>query len=216
MLKIIWKTGVLVFAAMLFILNTLAVVSPVMATGPPVWEGDAYSSGAEVTSSILHAGQQYRIVVNGTWWYNWPLNPAADAQYYTTDPSNSWFWGNYFPAPGGASFLQINGQNVSWGSYSPGGEYPNGTKFGHTYTIYFTGTEAAITFKIVDWIDGNYTNNVCHIHIIIYTEITVGGRIADSTPWETAAYFVAGGLIFAAAISIPIINYHRKTQRQKE
>lgn len=208
MLKIIWKTAVFASVAVLFIINTLAVVSPVMATGPPVWEGDAYSSGVPVSSSILYAGLQYRIVVNGTWWYDWPQNPAADAQYYTTDPSNSFYWGNHYPAPGGASFLQINGQNVTWGPFSNG-------ETGHTYIVHYVGTEAAITFNIVDWVDNDYADNVCHIHIRIYSEIVVGGHIVDSNPWETVTYFTVGGLIFAAAVTVPIIN-HRKRNHQGE
>jgi hypothetical protein len=188
-----------------------------MAAGLPVWEGDVFSSGAAVTSSILHAGQYYRIVANGTWWYNYmPDNLAADAQYYTTDFSSSWFWGNHSSAPGGHSFLQINGQDVNWGPYSPGDEYPDGTYFGHIYTTYYTGEGAAITFRIVDWIDGNYTNNYAYIHVRIYSEIVVGGRIVDSSPWETATYFIVGGLIFAAAVTVPIINYHRRTRQRKD
>jgi hypothetical protein len=96
---------------------------------------------------------------------------------------------------------------VSWGSYS-GGET------NHTYTILYTGTGEPLTFRIVDWMDGNYTNNVSHIHVIIYRTITVGGRIADSSPWGTATYFAIGGVVFAALVAVPIIRYQRKTQKR--
>jgi hypothetical protein len=87
--------------------------------------------------------------------------------YYTTNP-NEWIWLNHFPAPGGHSFLQINGADVDWGPFSNGDT-------GHTYSIDYIGQGAPITFRIVDWIDQNYANNDCHIPIHIYITEVKGG-----------------------------------------
>jgi hypothetical protein len=80
--------------------------------------------------------------------------------YYTTGTQH-WDWINHFPAPGGHSFLQIDGKDVDWGPFSNGDT-------GHTYSMYYEGIGAAIKFKLIDWIDGNYTNNYCHLPIEIY------------------------------------------------
>ena len=202
--------ALLVSASTLFLTCMLIILaSPVVADETFIWTAQVFSSGAEVVSPTLHYGVQYRIVASERWWYNWLNNLAADAQYYTTDPINSDYWGNNFTAPGGASFLQINGQNVTWGPFSNGDT-------GHTYTIYYTGSGTPLTFRIVDWMDQNYTNNVCHIHVTIYSVVTVGGRIADSTPWETDTYFAISALIVTAAIAVPIIRYQRKTQKRND
>jgi len=172
------KISIGVLASILFIFSVLGcVVSPVRASELLVWEAEVWSSGEEVVSPVLRDGKMYSIVASEIWWYNYPENLAADAYYYTTDFSNSWNWGNFFPAPDGHSFLQINGEDVDWGPFSNGDT-------GHTYKIYYTGEGTPITFKIVDWLDGNYENNVCKINVKIYEHFTVGGYIVDSYSFE--------------------------------
>lgn len=126
-----------------------------------IWTASVYSSGQAVTSPILMSGIQYRIVAKEIFFYLYsPMGSlAADAQYYTTSWSG-WIWNNYY-APDGHSFLQINGNDVNWGPFSNGDT-------GHTYSIYYTGNNAAITFQLIDWLDGNYTNNYCHLPVFIY------------------------------------------------
>lgn len=194
-----------VFLSVLFLVGMLGVVvSPVMADEVLIWDSDVSSSGATVTSPALEDGKSYRIVAEGRWWYNEPSNLAADAQYYTTDGSGSWDWTNHFTAPGGHSFLQINEQDVDWGAFSNGDT-------GHTYTIYYTGAEAAITFRIVDWMDENYGNNDCRIRVRIYESVTVGGYVVDSNRFEPVNFWAISALMLAVAIAIPVIKYHRKT-----
>jgi hypothetical protein len=211
-MKAYQKTTLYVFASMLFLISALMLtVPPVDArTEKLVWEGIVYSSGDEVTTSvILESGKIYRIEVGGTrWWYNYPGNLSADAQYYTTDPSDSWNWGNHFSAPppgSGHSFLQINSENVDWGAFSNGDT-------GHSYSIYLTGQGTAITFRIVDWVDGNVGNNYSHLWIKIYREITVGGHIVDSIPMEITASKIIVTLLLAAVVTVPIIQYRRKSR----
>jgi len=172
----------------------LVCVSPVLGTESVlVWQGSVDSSGDEVVGPVLADGRPYVIVAKNTWWYKYlPYNLAADAMYYTTDASNSIFWGNHFPAPGGHSFLQVDEHDVDWGPFSNG-------ETGHTYTIGWNGSGTAVSFRIVDWMDNDYTNNVCHVDMYVYAEITVGGRVAD---WERQVfmYFCATGLIFGSAM----------------
>jgi hypothetical protein len=127
-----------------------------------LWGADVFSSGVPVTSPVLEAGRQYRIVAKEIFHYNTAASLAADAMYYTDSPP-TWDWINHFPAPDGHSFLQIDGMDVDWGPFSNGDT-------GHTYSIYYTGTGAAIAFRLVDWIDGNYGNNYCHLPVEIYEQ----------------------------------------------
>jgi hypothetical protein len=194
------------FMSALFLMSVLAVVVlPVLGSETLVWEGSVPANGDPVASPLLYYGVSYRIVAEMTWWYDKPANLAADAQYYTTDFTNSWQWGNYAPEPNGHSFLQINGQDVDWGPFSNGDT-------GHTYEIYYEGEEAPITFRLVDWMDGDYGNNVCHLRVRIYKELTVGGHVVDSNVWELVP--LLGGLAFAAIITIPAIKYLRKSYFQ--
>ncbi len=136
----------------------------VHASSQPFWENSAFSStGAIVTTPTLQSGVTYHIVASEIFWYNQASNLAADAMYYTTDPTNHWDWLNHFPAPGGHSFLQMNGADVNWGPFSNGNT-------GHTYSITYVGQGVPVTFQIVDWMDGNYTNNECHTPISISIE----------------------------------------------
>jgi len=149
----------LVFAVTIFAFPT----NIVKAEETLLWEADVPSNGNPVSSPMLEAGMQYRIVANRTFWYDIPNRLAADAQYYTTMPSDfGWDWDNVLPAPDGHSFLQINGLDVDWGPF-------NGGYTGHTYTIYYGGAGESITFTIVDWADGEYGNNLCHLRVEIWT-----------------------------------------------
>jgi hypothetical protein len=197
--KVFFLFALVVFSGGLLVVSALSA-DPLRL----VWEGDVFSSGVPVTTSIaLGQGVHHEIVVQGTWWYDFAGNLAADAQYYTTDFSNSVFWGNYFAAPGGGSFLQINGLNRSWGPFS------NGDSGNHTYTLSYAGSGSGITFRIVDWMDGNYTNNVSHIHIQIFTGVTVGGSIEDSVLAQTSVYIAVGVLIVACAGAFVVMAYQR-------
>jgi len=164
-----------------------------------IWEEWVHSTGVEVVSPVLKDGTQYRIVATEIWWYDKPGNLAADAQYYTTDPSNVWNWGNHFPCPGGHSFLQINGEDVDWGPFSNGDTY-------HTYTIYYTGEGSTITFKIVDWIDG-YVNNDSHIPVKIYEPRVVGGLIVEPNPLKMATFWTISATL---AVFIAVLIRARK------
>jgi len=197
------KTGLYVLILTLFLMGMLTV--SVRAQGEKlVWEGNVYSSGAEVFTPLLEAGE-YRIVAREIWWYNYSAYLAADVQYYTTDNSSALYWGNYFPAPGGHSFLQIMKEDVDWGPFSNGDTW-------HKYTIFYTLTDsAAMSFRIVDWIDGDYDNNFSHIHVRVYKVWTVGGYVVDSNPLETGAPWIIGALLLAVVVTVPIVKYVRKT-----
>lgn len=170
-----------------------------------IWEGNVYSSGVPVNSTLLDAGTTYRIVASQVWLYDNSDYLAADAQYYTTSSVDTWDWLNYAQAPGGGSFLQINGQNVTWGPFSNGDT-------NHTYSIYYIGQGAPLTLQIVDLVDHNYTNNYCHIEVSIYAELTVGGRIVDSAPPSTISLWTVGALLAVSLAAAPIIIYARKAR----
>lgn len=129
-----------------------------------IWEGSVSSNGDPTNSPALEAGVQYRVVAKTVFWYG---AGAADAQYYTTSLANNWIWENHFPAPDGHSFLQINEMDIDWGPFS-NGQIIDGNYYGHVYETYYTGTGASIIFRIVDWMDGDYSNNACHFVIEIY------------------------------------------------
>ncbi|MHA1833862.1 MAG: hypothetical protein ACTSV7_07715 [Candidatus Baldrarchaeia archaeon] len=195
------KTALIAFTSILFLVMLLGTVSTVRATYL-IWQGEVSSSGDPVLSPILEDGKEYYIVVSEMFWYDYPSWLGADAQYYTTDSSDAWNWGNHFPAPGGHSFLQINGEDVDWGPFSNGDT-------GHTYSIFYNGTGAAITFKIVDWIDGNYNNNECHLSIKIYERVTVGGQIYESvvkTLMQLSTILVISFTLTILAVSLYRLN----------
>ena len=73
--------------------------------------------------------------------------------YYSPDD-----WANYYPAPGGHSFMQIDGGDISWGAYNRA----------HIYSISFEGAGASLRFQSVDWIDNTWGNNVGGLRIRIY------------------------------------------------
>jgi len=158
-------------ALLLALIVTAFPMSGVEAQGAFVWGADVPSNGGPVSSPVLEAGRQYRIVAREIFWYNYPDDLAADAQYYTEGPNNHWNWLNHYPAPGGGSFLQINGMNVSWGPFSNGDT-------GHTYSIHYFGNGAPAVFRIVDWMDEDYGNNVSHLVVRIYYDpVIVGGTL---------------------------------------
>jgi hypothetical protein len=151
----------LILALMFFAIPLL----PVRAEETLIWSGDVDSNGATTTGPVLDAFMQYRVVAKEIFWVDFPTM-AADAMYYTDSPPE-WVWVNFFPAPEGHSFLQIDEKDVNWGPFNNGN--PGGSAAGgHNYSIYYEGTGEAITFRIVDWVDGNYTNNYCHLPVEIY------------------------------------------------
>jgi len=134
-----------------------APLSGVQAQETFIWSADVPSSGASVTSPVLEAGREYRIVARGVFTsFPPPFRYWADAQYYTTTS-----WETSYDQPDDHSFLQINGQDVVWGMWS-------NTPYYHTYSIYRMGSGAPLIFRIVDWIDNDYTNNDCHFHVKLY------------------------------------------------
>jgi hypothetical protein len=154
-----------VLAVMLLLIVTAVPIYNVKAD-TFVWWGYVYSNGDPVTSITSVLGQEYRIVASEVFEYNDPLNYAADAMYYTDEYPDSWDWVSHYALPHGHSFLQINGGDVDWGPFSNGDTY-------HTYTISYTGDGNPIIFKIEDWIDGVYSNNHCHLRVMIYEEETL-------------------------------------------
>ncbi|MEM2111172.1 MAG: hypothetical protein QXX08_04765 [Candidatus Bathyarchaeia archaeon] len=191
----------------LFVINALTfALQPVKASEIFMWEAYVPSSGEEIVSPMLKAGALYRIAVEGIWWYNYEDNLAADAQYYTTDFSNSWNWGNYFPAPDDHSFLQIDGEDVDWGAFSNGDT-------GHKYAINMNGKNAAVTFRIVDWMDEDYANNECQLLVRIYAYVSVGGQVVDFTPLDIAKLWTVTVLLVTLFATISAIKYHKGFQR---
>lgn len=198
------KTVFFAFSSILLLLAvSMVIMLPVMAVETFIWESWVYSTGVDVVSPVLENGKQYRIVAEEIWWYNKPANLAADAQYYTTDNSSSWNWVSYLHAPGGHSFLTINGEDVDWGPFSNGDT-------GHRYTIYLIGSGFPLTFNLVDLING-YGNNECHLVVRIYKDVKVGGRIVDSTTPGIYLTWMATALTLAMVVTVPIIWYSRKS-----
>lgn len=196
-----------VSASMLFLMGMLVATASPATYEKLLWEARIPHSGEEVVSSVWGRGE-YRIVAAEIWWYDYASNLAADAQYYTTDPSGYWYWGNNFPAPGGHSFLQINAEDVDWGPFSNGDT-------GHEYTIYYTWEGgSAITFRIVDWMDGDYDNNDCYIVVKIYKSVTVGGYVVDSNPSDIVALLITSALTLAGIVTVPIVKYLRNPHRR--
>ncbi len=166
------KTLCLLLAAILLFTYVIVSGSAVNAQENFFWYGNVYSAtGAPTVTPTLVSGTEYRIVASTVFWYNYSAGLQADAQYYTTN-STGWNWVNYYPAPNGHSFLQINGGDVNWGSFSNGNT-------NHTYSIMYIGEGAPISFQIYDWVDQDFSNNNCHIEVSIYEEQSV---TSSSTP----------------------------------
>lgn len=208
-MKVFQKTVLFVFASMLFLTSMLIATASLVAAQKLIWEADVLATGEEVIGPYLGYGKHYRIVATEMFLYNVTANLAADAQYYTKDPFDPWVWGDYYYY--GHSFLQINGEDVDWGPFSNGEWGPPPT--GHTYTIDYIGAGAAITFKIVDWIDDDYDNNESHLPVKIYEIPVVGGYIVDSTPLKIIASWIISAIMMAVLITVPFIKYCRKTRR---
>jgi hypothetical protein len=197
--------------AVLVLFSVLLVAGPSVVMGVPqastvslLWEGDVFSTGAPVVSPVLTSGASYTIVAAQAWFYDNPNSLSADAQYYTTSSVDTWDWLNHFSV-GPHSFLQINGHDLFWGAFSNGDT-------NHTYTLYYSGQGAAVTFRIVDWVDQNYSNNFCHLHVSIYGEgITVGGHVVDSSAPDAGRLLTVGVLLLASFATAPIIIRRRKT-----
>jgi hypothetical protein len=199
------KITPLLLSLMLFAVGlSLVKADPLGMKESLVWEGDVYSSGVPVTSQVLYSGITYRIEASQVWFYDYPDYLAADAQYYTNSSIDTWDWVNHF-LPGSHSFLQINGHDVDWGPFSNGDT-------NHTYNSYYIGQSASITFAIVDWMDHNVANNYCHIHVRVYSELTVGGRVVDSSPPDLVMMWTVGALLLVSVVAVPVIIHVRKTQ----
>jgi hypothetical protein len=171
-----------------------------------VWEGDAYSSGTSVVSPVLEAGTSYVIQVQEIWFYDYDNNLAADAMYYTTNASDSWDWLNHNALSNGHSFLQIDDNDVNWGAFSNGDT-------GHKYTIAYIGGGAALTFRIWDWCDLDYGNNVCHIHVLIYSETTVGGYIVDYGVSNVYLAWMFGAVAFGVVVAGSVVACCRRMKK---
>jgi len=160
--SIVKSKNLCLILAPIFLVAFIVISTPeIRAQETLIWTGNAYSAtGAPVSTPSLTSGTEYRIVADTIFWYNYPGHLEADAQYYTTITINSddsdYEWANYYPAPDGHSFLQINGADVNWGSFSNGDT-------NHQYSIEFIGTGNPITFQVYDWIDQDVSNNYCHI-----------------------------------------------------
>jgi len=194
---------------MLIIINVI-VFSPVIVKAAEilVWQGDVSSDGTPVDTLpiILEYGEVYRIVASEVFKYQ--LSPdakEADAQYYTTT-TDTWNWGSYSTLPGGHSFLQINDGDVNWGPFSNGDT-------GHTYSIYYTGEGAQITFKIHDWIDENYENNICLLTVKIYWVPSVGGKIVGSNILKAVPLLTVCAFTVALLTTGRIIKIRRNYTR---
>ena len=189
------KTGI---ALCLFCLAFAFATLPkaVLAQEMLLWTADVQGDGTPNISPILKHGRDYRIVAKEIFWYDYPANLAADANYYTTDPSDCWMWASYSYA--GQSFLQIDGQNINWGPFSNGDT-------GHTYSIIYTGEGARIIFTIVDLIDGDYTNNMCHLPVEIWEQpISVGGTTASIETSQIHWWITLNIFIFTIIISAKV------------
>lgn len=163
-------------------------ISSVNAQETLIFSADVPSDGTSVTSPVLEAGREYRIVARGVFEsFPPPFRYWADAQYYTTEG-----WEISYDQPDGHSFLQINGMDVVWGMWS-------NTPYYHTYTIYRIGTGAQITFQIVDWIDGDYTNNECHFHVYIWE--------GPPVPPEAETAYAYGGDYATCFLSLGFRNW---------
>lgn len=156
------KSSAFVLALVSALLIIAVPMSSVQAQETLIWNALVYSSGEPVSSPVLQAGREYRIVAEEIFWYDYANKLAADANYYTIDPTDWWNWLSYSYA--GESFLQIDGASVAWGPFSNGDT-------GHTYEISYTGSGEQIIFTIVDLIDGYYGNNRCHLPVWIYEKL---------------------------------------------
>jgi hypothetical protein len=155
-----------------------------------IWSGWVYSSiggsgatGATVTTPELPKNAVCTVTSKEIFWYNHAADLKADAQYYQPVAAEGGGHAPYIRAPDGHSFLQVGTgtpEDVDWGPFSP--EY-------HEYTLTLLGEGKPLNMRIYDWIDGDVTNNNCHLPVIVSCEenggcwITGGGRIlnADGT-----------------------------------
>jgi hypothetical protein len=166
---------------------------PLVSAGE-IWSGWVYSkdggsgaTGAIVTTPDLPSNAVCTVTAKEIFWYNWAANLKleADAQCYQTSAG-----GAFIPAPDGHSFLQLGtGEplDVSWGPCTNS----------HVYTYDLLGTGDPLNLRIYDWIDGDVTNNNCHLPVTVSCEaaggdgcwITGGGRILN----EDGTYDSYGG-----------------------
>jgi hypothetical protein len=196
------RVGFFVFVWMFLVFCVSGVVvSRADVGGSLVWEAQVSSSGVEVVSPVLRSGVNYGVVVNDSWVYDVLANLGADAEYYTTDYHDTWMWGNYYELPNGESFLQIDRLNVDLGPFSNGDT-------GHTYVTYLVGEGKSLGFRIYDWLDGNYSNNSCHLTVQIYEECTVGGRVVD--PDAVNVSLMVGVPLLAVVLAVHAVLCYKK------
>jgi hypothetical protein len=201
-MKKIGKTSMLILTMMLA--AQMLTVPYAAATNGYIWDSWVYIVGTPVTTPFpLVAGRLYRIVTSPDYpnipWLDYGGDPpvAADAQYYSIDPSDDWNWDTWNPAPGGHSFLQINGDDMEWGDYDPD----------HEYSIFYEGEGAAITFHIEDWYDEDPSNNYCHLHVYIYDMgvYTIGYWKNHPEAWPVDEIEI-GGVTYSKSDAIAILK----------
>lgn len=122
-----------------------------------------------ITSNTLTNGKQYQIEVSGTWKFvNWATQAIPDLGYadagysyripliYAANTENAWVSGDnlYVPYVGYLE-LQIDNQNINWGSYASD----------HIYTFEVTGSGSPLNFRILDNV---YGDNVGSLTVNIY------------------------------------------------
>lgn len=156
------KTKLLVGLMLLITISSIGIISVNADTFIEMF--DVSSDGTPVTSVTLEAGKTYKITAKEVFQYDDPSNFCADPMYYTSEYTDTWVWTSYEPCPEGHSFLQINGNDVNWGPFNNGERDPFS---GHSYTIIYNGEGEPLTFQIIDWIDGDYSNNYCHFNVRI-------------------------------------------------
>lgn len=200
------KIKAIVTLALICAIGIVAIpINTAKADGTFIWDATVSSWGTSVNSPTLESGVLYRIVAIGTFWYDLPNRLPADAQYYsTTYTMIREVWADHLPAPDGHSFLQINDGDVDWGPFNSD----------HNYTYYCMGEGTSISFKIVDWIDGNstYPNQLCHIDVEIYRiergeGFTPGYWKNHPEDWESYAPSDLVGAVFDVFGTMPD-EYH--------
>ena len=68
-------------------------ISHIKAGEPSLWTEHVPSTNEPIISPLLTAGIEYHISITERFWYDYPNNLAADAQYYTTNSSDSLYVG---------------------------------------------------------------------------------------------------------------------------
>lgn len=150
------------------------------------WYWWVSSSGPPVTGPTLENGRIYYITAAEIFFPDMrDMRIQADAQFYTTTgytiPPAAYVW-PLWTQPDSHSFLQINGQDVSWGIAPLFDE-----AHWHKYTVPYRGTGEPITFSIYDWYDnGIISNNYCHLPVCIVGPVPYGCTPGAWKRWTSA------------------------------